>query len=58
MTKESREAAADKADRALHLFEGGLDRGLIAERLGVPPKNLGGMLQRARQRRERKEAAE
>jgi DNA-binding transcriptional regulator LsrR (DeoR family) len=57
VTTESRQAAADKADRALKLHEQGLGRWLIAERLGVPPKNVNGMLQRAKQRRERAEAA-
>lgn len=42
-----------KADRALHLHEQGIGRAVIAERLGVNPRNIGGMLQRARQRREK-----
>jgi transcriptional regulator len=42
---------ADKADRALELSEQGLVRAQIAERLGVPPSNVPGMIQRAKQRR-------
>jgi DNA-binding transcriptional regulator LsrR (DeoR family) len=45
--------AAAKADRALQLHEEGLTRAQLAERLCVNPKNLTGMLQRAKQRRER-----
>lgn len=41
-----------KADRALELREKyGLSRDVIAQRLGVSPSNVGGMLERARQRR-------
>jgi uncharacterized protein YdaU (DUF1376 family) len=36
---------ADKADRALALSEQGLVRAQIAERLGVPPSNVPGMIQ-------------
>jgi DNA-binding transcriptional regulator LsrR (DeoR family) len=43
--------AAAKADRALKLYEQGLTRAQLAERLSVNPKNMTGMLQRARQRR-------
>lgn len=42
-----------KADRALVLLEQGLTRPQIAERLGVTPAHVGGMLQRARERRQR-----
>jgi orotate phosphoribosyltransferase-like protein len=45
--------ASEKADRALELHDKGLSRGEIAERLGVRPTNVAGMLQRAKQRRER-----
>lgn len=45
--------AAEKADRALVLHDQGLCRSEIAERLGVKPANVSGMLQRAKQRRER-----
>jgi DNA-binding transcriptional regulator LsrR (DeoR family) len=45
--------AAAKADRALKLYEQGLTRAQLAERLCVNPKNMTGMLQRARQRREK-----
>ena len=45
--------AAAKADRALKLYEQGLTRAQLAERLCVSPKNMTGMLQRARQRRQR-----
>ena len=45
--------AAAKADRALQLLEQGLTRAQLAERLCVNPKNMTGMLQRARQRREK-----
>ncbi len=41
-----------KGDRALQLYERGLTKSLIAERLGVRPSNVAGMLQRAKQRRE------
>lgn len=47
-----------KADRALVLLEQGLTRPQIAERLGVTPAHVGGMLQRARERRERTEASQ
>jgi DNA-binding transcriptional regulator LsrR (DeoR family) len=41
-----------KGDRALVLFEQQhLSRSEIAERLGVKPVNVAGMLQRARERR-------
>ena len=45
--------AAAKADRALQLHEQGLTRAQLAELLCVNPKNMTGMLQRARQRREK-----
>ena len=42
------------ADRAIELYEqGALSRVMIAERMGVRPANISGMLQRARQRREK-----
>jgi DNA-binding transcriptional regulator LsrR (DeoR family) len=53
MTQGSAEEAARKADRALELFEQGIKPAVIAERLGVRPTHVGGMLQRARQRREK-----
>ena len=40
-------------DRALELYEKGIKQAVIAERLGVRPTHVGGMLQRARQRREK-----
>lgn len=43
----------DKSDRALELHEKGLTQAVIAERLGVRPDHVSGMLQRARQRREK-----
>ena len=59
MTAEHRQHQADKADRALKLYEQGIRQGVIAERLGVDPARVSGMLQRARQRREKaKEAVE
>lgn len=45
--------ASEKADRALELHDKGLSRNDIAERLGVRPTNVAGMLQRAKQRREK-----
>jgi orotate phosphoribosyltransferase-like protein len=45
--------AAAKADRALKLHEQGLTRAQLAERLCVSPENMTGMLQRAKQRREK-----
>jgi hypothetical protein len=45
--------AAAKADRALKLYEQGLTRAQLAERLSVNPKNMTWMLQRARQRRQK-----
>lgn len=42
-----------KGDRALELKAQGLSRGEIAERLGVNPRNVAGMLQRARERQEK-----
>lgn len=47
------EAGREKGDRALVLHEQGLSRQAIAERLGVKPTNVNGMIQRARQRREK-----
>lgn len=53
MTVQSIKESRDKSDRPLALHEQGLGRGEIAERLGVKPTNVAGMLQRARQRREK-----
>jgi hypothetical protein len=47
----------DKADKALELSEKGISPTVIAERLGVRPQHIFGMIQRAKQRRE-KAAAE
>jgi DNA-binding transcriptional regulator LsrR (DeoR family) len=59
MIRGSHDDAARKADRALELFEKGIKPAVIAERLGVRPTHVGGMLQRARQRREKaREAVE
>jgi DNA-binding transcriptional regulator LsrR (DeoR family) len=59
MTRQSADEAARKADRALELYEKGLKKGIIAERLGVNHQHISGMLQRARERREKaKEGAE
>jgi DNA-binding transcriptional regulator LsrR (DeoR family) len=53
VTAQDREHRAEKADRALRMHEDGFERWIIATRLGVPPHNVNGMIQRARQRRER-----
>ena len=53
MTVSERQERLAKGDKALKLHEQGLPRSLIAERLGVNPHNVAGMLQRARQRREK-----
>lgn len=54
MAGSHQQFAQEKGDKALKLFEqDGLDRSQIAERLGVKPVNVPGMIQRARQRRER-----
>jgi DNA-binding transcriptional regulator LsrR (DeoR family) len=45
--------AAAKADRALKLHEQGLTRAQLAERLGLKPQNINGMLQRAKHRRDK-----
>lgn len=60
MTAFSREQAVAKSDKALLLWERDkLSYSAIAERLSVKPCNVAGMLQRARQRREKaKETAE
>lgn len=42
-----------KGDRALKLSESGLKPSVIGERLGVSPAHVAGMIQRARQRREK-----
>ena len=54
MTAEQRQHQADKADRALRLYEQGIRPFVIAERLGVSPQRVSGMLQRARERREKR----
>lgn len=43
----------EKGDRALALYEKGLSPSAIGERLGVPARHVQGMIQRARQRREK-----
>jgi len=43
--------AAVKADRALALHEQGITRAQLAERLCVSPRSVNGMLQRAKNRR-------
>jgi hypothetical protein len=48
----------NKSDHALELYEKGISRAVIAVRLGVRPSNIGGMLQRAKERREKREADE
>lgn len=53
MTVQDRWHKAEKADKALKLHEQGLERVVIAERLGILPGHVHGMIQRARQRRER-----
>lgn len=53
MTVQSLCEARMKSDKALVLHDAGLARGAIAERLGVKPCNVAGMIQRARQRREK-----
>lgn len=58
MTRYSREEAARKADRELVLAEQGMARTVIAERLGISPSHVNGMIQRAKQRRERVKAGE
>lgn len=45
--------ASQKAARALQLFEQGLEASMIAERLGVQPRAVGEMIQRAKARREK-----
>ena len=49
----ARKLTEGKAERALELHERGLKPAQIAERLGTKPGHVGGMIQRARQRRER-----
>lgn len=56
MTAQTREEASRRADRALELHEKGLPRLVIAERLCISPKNIAGMLQRARERRTKLQA--
>lgn len=53
MTVLNLQESRDKGDRALALHEQGLSRSTIAERLCVKPTNVAGMIQRARQRREK-----
>ncbi|WP_316214327.1 hypothetical protein [Bradyrhizobium sp. SZCCHNR2032] len=57
MTVETRQIAREKADRALALHEKGLTPAVIGERLGVDRRCIPGMIQRARQRREKREQA-
>ncbi|WP_316228354.1 MULTISPECIES: hypothetical protein [unclassified Bradyrhizobium] len=56
MTVETRQIAREKADRALALHEKGLTPSVIGERLGVDRKCVPGMIQRAKQRREKMES--
>jgi DNA-binding transcriptional regulator LsrR (DeoR family) len=59
MSRVYRSFGQSKADRALELYERGLKPFVIAERLGISQSHVQGMLQRARQRREKaKEMAE
>lgn len=59
MTRVYRTYGQSKADRALELYESGLTPIVIAERLSISPRHVQGMLQRARERREKaKELAE
>lgn len=53
MRRITHAAGASKADRALELYEKGISPSVIAERLGVRHGHVQGMLQRARQRREK-----
>jgi DNA-binding transcriptional regulator LsrR (DeoR family) len=53
MTVLSIQESRDKGDRALALREQGIGRTAIAERLGVSPGHINGMIQRAKQRREK-----
>jgi DNA-binding transcriptional regulator LsrR (DeoR family) len=53
MTAVPDKDAAAKADRALALHEKGLTRAQLAERLGVKPRNVNEMLQRAKNRRDK-----
>jgi len=52
MSRVYRQYGQTKADRALELYERGLASAAIAERLGVTPRHIQGMLHRARERRE------
>lgn len=59
MSRVYRSYGQSKADRALELYERGLTPAVIAERLGTSQSHVQGMLQRARERREKaKEPAE
>lgn len=54
-----KQAGQQKADKALELAERGISQNLVAERLGVRAQHISGMIQRAKQRREKaKESAE
>jgi transcriptional regulator len=53
MSRDTVRMAAEAADRALELYEQGISRAAIAERLRVSPKNVSGMMERARARREK-----
>jgi len=52
MSRVYRKFGQCTADRALELYERGLTPVVIAERLGIGPRHVQGMLQRARERRE------
>lgn len=53
MKRVAKPEAFGKSERALELYEKGIRPAVIAERLGVRPSHVSGMLQRARQRREK-----
>lgn len=53
MTRRELPTSDGKIMRALKLHESGLSRAVIAERLGVRPHNISGMLQVARKKREK-----
>lgn len=53
MTRTRSDNRQSKSDRALELFEKGLDTGQIAARLGSTVTSVGALLSKARKRRER-----